>query len=103
MEKKLNFINESKRNSAYKEPEQLDSFRSSSTSKQPTLDGKINNSEVTYAEIRWVLKTVNWFSMNLLDYVCDTFQKMFPDNDIATRMKLGRTKATHIANFEILP
>ena len=29
--------------------------------------------------------------------------KMFPDNDIATRMKLGRTKATHIANFGILP
>ena len=28
--------------------------------------------------------------------------KMFPDNDIATRMKLGRTKATHIANFGIL-
>ena len=29
--------------------------------------------------------------------------KMFPDNDIATRMKLWRTKATHIANFGILP
>ena len=89
MEKKLNFINESKRNSVYKEPEQLDCFRSSSTSKQLTLDGKINNNEVTYAEIRWVLKTVSGFSRNSRHYVCDTFQKMFPDNDIATRMKLG--------------
>ena len=53
VEKKLNFVNKSKKKSAYKEPEQLDSSRSSSTSKQLTLDGKIDNNEVTYAEIRW--------------------------------------------------
>ena len=43
------------------------------------------------------------FSMNSVDDVCDTFQKMFAGSDIATRMKLGRTKATYIANFGILP
>ena len=40
--------------------------------------------------------------MNSVDDVCDTFQKMFPDSDIATRMKVGLTKATYIANFGIL-
>ena len=40
--------------------------------------------------------------MNLVHDVCDTFQKMFPDSDIATRMMLGHTKATYIANFEML-
>ena len=74
----------------------------SSISKQVTRDGKINNNEATYAEIRLVLKAVSGFSMNSVDDVCDTFQKMFPDSDIATRMKLGRTKATYIANFGIL-
>ena len=43
------------------------------------------------------------FSMNSVYDVCDTFQKMFPGSDIATRIKLGRTKATYIANFGILP
>ena len=28
---------------------------------------------------------------------------MIPDSDLATRMKLGHTKATYIANFGILP
>ena len=75
----------------------------SSNSKQLTCDGEINNNEVTYAEIRWVLKTIVYgFGMNLADDVCDTFQKMFPDSDIATRMKLGRTKAVYIANFWVL-
>ena len=41
--------------------------------------------------------------MSSVDVLCNTFQKMFPDSGIATRMKLGRTKATHIANFGILP
>ena len=41
--------------------------------------------------------------MNSVGDVCYTFQKMFPDSDIATRMKLGRTKATYIANFGMLP
>ena len=58
MEKKLNFFNKSKKKSACKESEQLDSSSLSSTSKQLTLDGKINNNEVTYAEIKWVLKTI---------------------------------------------
>ena len=102
MEKRLNFFNKSKKKSAYKEPEQLDSSSSSSISKQVTRDGKINNNEATYAEIRLVLKTVSGFTMNSVDDVCDTFQKMFPDSDIATRMRLGRTKATYIANFRIL-
>ena len=46
---------------------------------------------------------VSGFSMNSVDDVCDTFQKIFPEIDIATTMKLGRTKATYIANFGILP
>ena len=59
-----------KKKSACKEPEQLNSSSSSSTSKQLTLDGKINNNEVTDAEIRWVLKTiVSGFSMNSVDDV----------------------------------
>ena len=54
-------------------------------------------------EIRWVLKTiVSGFNINLVDDVCDTFQKMFWDSNIATRMKLGCTEATYIANFGIL-
>ena len=44
----------------------------------------------------------NRFSMNSVDGVCVTFQKIFPDSDIATRMKLVRTKGTCIANFGIL-
>ena len=40
--------------------------------------------------------------MNSVDGVCVTFQKIFPDSDIATRMKLVRTKGTYIANFGIL-
>ena len=70
VEKKLNFFNKSKKKSACKEPEQLNSSSSSSTSQQLTLDGKINNNEVTDAEIRWVLKTiVSGFSMNSVDDV----------------------------------
>ena len=104
MEKRLKFFNKSKRKSAYKESEQLDSSSLSSTFKQLTLDLKINNNEVIYTEIRRVLKTiVSGFSIYLVDDVCDTFQKMFSDSDIATRMKLGRTKATYLANFGILP
>ena len=101
VEKRLNVFNKSQKKL---EPEKLDSFSLSSTSEHLNLDGKINNNEVTYAEIRWVLKTiVSGFSMNSVDDVCDTFQKIFPDSDIATRMKLGRTKEIYIANFEILP
>ena len=74
--KRLKFLNKSKKKSVYKEPEQLDSSSSSSTSKQLTINSKINNNEVTYAEIRWVLKTiVRGFSMNSVDDVCDTFNK----------------------------
>ena len=63
VEKRLNFFHKSKKKLAYKEPEQLDSYGSSSTSKQLALDGKINNDEVTFAKIRWDLKTiVNGFS-----------------------------------------
>ena len=51
VEKRLNFFNKSKKKSAHKEPEQLDSSSLSSTCKQLTLDGKINNNEVTYAKI----------------------------------------------------
>ena len=69
MEKRLNFFNKSKKKSAYKDPEQLDSFSSSSTSKQLSGDYKIDNNEVTYARIRWFLKTI------VVDDVCDTFQK----------------------------
>ena len=98
--KRLNFFNKSKRKSAYKEPEQLDSSSSSSTSKQLAIYGKININEVTYVEIRWVLKIiVIGFSMNLVDDVCDTFNKMFLDSDIAARIRLGRAEATYIANF----
>ena len=86
----------------------MDSSSSSSTPKQLFLDSKIDNNEVTYAEIRWVLKTIiisgfSGFSMNSVDDVFDTFQEMFPDGDIATTMKLGCTKATYIANFGKLP
>ena len=37
--------------------------------------------------------------MNLVDDVCDTFNKMFLESDIATRIGLGRAEATYIANF----
>ena len=75
--KRLNFFKISKKKSAYKEPEQLDSSSSSSTSKQLAIYGKINISEVTYAEIRWVLKIIAiGFSMNSVDDVCDTFKKV---------------------------
>ena len=69
VEKRLNFFNKSKKKSAYKDPEQLDSFSSSSTSKQLSGDYKIDNNEVTYARIRWFFKTI------VVDVVCDTFQK----------------------------
>ena len=87
----------------------MDSSNSSSTPKQLFLDSKIDNNEVTYAEIRWALKTIiisgfSGFSMNSVDDVFFyTFQEMFPDGDIATTMKLGCTKATYIANFGKLP
>ena len=48
VEKRLNFFNNSKKKSGYKESEQLDSSSLSSTYKQLTVDGKINNSEVTW-------------------------------------------------------
>ena len=102
VEKRLNFFNNSKKKAGCKESEQLDSSSLSSTFKQLTVDGKINNSEVTYAEIRWVLKRiVSGFHISLVDDVCDTFQKMFSDSNIATRMKLWCTEATYIANFGI--
>ena len=41
--------------------------------------------------------------MSSVDVLCNTFQEMFPESGIATRMKLGRTKATYIANLGILP
>ena len=57
---------------------------SSSTSKHLTSDSKINNNEITYTEIRWVLKTlVSRFSVSLVDDVCDTFQKILPDSAVA--------------------
>ena len=41
--------------------------------------------------------------MNSVDDVCDTFHKIFPEIDTAITMKLGRPKATYIANFGTLP
>ena len=86
----------------------MDYSSSSSTPKQLFLDSKIDNNEVTYAEIRWVLKTIiisgfSGFSMNSVDDVFDAFQEMFPDRDIATTMKQGCAKATYTANFGKLP
>ena len=40
---------------------------------------------------------------NSVDDVQETFQKTYPGSGIATRMKLGHTKATYIDNFGILP
>ena len=45
---------------------------------------------------------VSGFVKNLVDDICDTFQKTFLGSHIATRKTLGRTKATYIANFGIL-
>ena len=45
--KRLNFFNNSKKKSGYKESEQLDSSCLLSTFKQLTVDGKINNSELS--------------------------------------------------------
>ena len=86
----------------------MDYSSSSSTPKQLFLDSKIDNNEVAYAEIRWVLKTIiisgfSGFSMNSVDDVFDAFQEMFPDRDIATTMKQGCAKATYTANFGKLP
>ena len=64
----LNFFNKSKKKSAYKKL----------NSKQLTLDGKINNSEVTYTEIKWVLKRiVSEFGMNSVGDACDDSKKCF--------------------------
>ena len=37
-------------------------------------------------------KIISGFSLNQVDDVCDAFQKMFSDSDIATRIKLEHTK-----------
>ena len=48
VQKRLNFFNKSMKKSSSREPEKLDSSCSSS-SRQWSLDGKVNNNEVIYA------------------------------------------------------
>ena len=80
------------------------STSSASANPQPTLDHLIEQTGVTTAEILWTLQAVmSGYSINSCDDVVELFTKMFPDSDIAKKMKLGRTKIGYIINYGLGP
>ena len=76
-------------------------FSSSSTS---ATTSKNQPTDVTEAELRWILHTVEKSKSFLCeDKSCSLFRAMFPDSAIAGKMTCGRSKQTYTFNFAIAP
>ena len=71
------------------------------TNSQTTLDGCVTKSDVTKAEIVWLLKTVdNGFSVCSINEV---FSGMFPDRKIALQFRKAHSKAMYEINHGLAP
>ena len=74
------------------------------TNSQTTLDGCVTKSDVTKAEIVWLLKTVdNGFSVCSNDEINEVFSVMFPDSKIASQFRMARSKAMYEINHGLAP
>ena len=61
-------------------------------------------SDVTKAEIVWLLKTVdNGFSVRSNDEINEVFSVMFPDSKIASQFRMVRSKAMYEINHGLAP
>ena len=72
--------------------------------KQKTLESCVVKSEITKAEIIWLLKTVDsGFSLRSNDDLSDVFAAMFPDSAIALQFQMARSKSMYELNHGLAP
>ena len=71
---------------------------------QKTLESCVIKSEVTKAEIIWLLKTVDsGFSIRSNDDLSSMFMTMFPDSAIASQFQMARSKSMYELNHGLAP
>ena len=72
--------------------------------KQLSISALVEKEYVADAEIRWCLNVVtSKLSQRSCDNVVDLFISMFPDSDIAKKMKLKKGKCGYVINYGIAP
>ena len=68
------------------------------------MSSYVAKESVIKTEIIWVLKNVMLgFSLRSCDGTSDCFKKMFPDNQIAKKFSLARTKCSYMITYGIAP
>ena len=76
----------------------------SSTETQSTIPHSLHNDGKLTAEIRWALKHVFCgYSDNSVKGLINSFNIMFPDSKIASKMELGKNKLKYAVNYGIAP
>lgn len=64
----------------------------------------VNKQSVACAEIRWILnKVVRHLSLRDSENACDLFKIMFPDSDIASKIKLHKDKTAYVVTYGLRP
>ena len=76
----------------------------SSQSAQQGLHSFVYTSQTVAAEIIWSFKTVSsGHSLRSNESVVDCFKKMFPDNEIAKNIPIGKSKSMYLIKHGITP
>ena len=69
-----------------------------------TLTSYVSQTGVLTAETLWILQAImSGYSVNSCDGLGELFKAMFPDSEIAQKMKLGRTRIGYIINYGLGP
>ena len=80
------------------------SEKESCTKNQGALDTLLTICSTIQAEIRWILNIVcSKYSMSSSSDSGHLFASMFPDSNIAKSFQCGRTKASYVAHFGLVP
>ena len=78
--------------------------QSKPASSSGNLDQLVIPTDVTKAEIRWVLKVVkSHFPLRSCIDLNELFRSMFPDSGIASKFQLDKTKCSYLINYGIGP
>lgn len=74
------------------------------TAKEKGLDSHVTTNEHLSAEVLWSIKVVlAHYSFKSCEDIAQTFQRMFPDSDIAKKFTCGEKKCAYITTFGIAP
>ena len=80
-----------------------ESFATSSSKVQSTLDVLVKSSIATKAEIMWVLKCVfSGFTNNSCAVINSMFKSMFPDSNVASAFSMAPTKVSYVINHRLV-